>query len=392
MARIRAKLTKKGIDALQAPPPGTKCYTVTDTEDDGLRLRVFESGKKRFALEYRRGAAVRWYTFGTYGDMTIDQARKEASALRARIAKGFDPADAKARDRVAPTFGEFADRWLERAKTRKKPASIRNDELLLRLYLKPAFGRRKVRDVRRADVEQLRDKLKDKTTTANRVLALASTIFNAAEAQDERDQNTNPCRHVERYRERKVERPLTVDELQALWATLATSNEAPAAVAAIRLLVLTGLRCGEVLALRWNDVDTEGARLHLRDSKTGARRVVLSAEAVELLDSLPRTAEHVFPGGKAGEPLADLTHPWVRIRRAAGLEGVRLHDMRHNFASAGIAAGLSLPEVGKLLGHRSVATTQRYAHLIEQYERQATARVAANITAAIKAPRLKVVK
>lgn len=397
MKRIRAKLTKRCIDSLD-PPADDDSYIVTDTEDDGLRLRVFASGRKRFALEYRIRGRVRWFGFGWFGDMTVEQARVEASKLRSRILGGFDPVEAKAIERVEPTFAEYAARWMTRAKLRKKPSSQRNDEMLLRLYLLPTFGRRKIRGVTRSDMSRLRDSLAGKKTTANRVLALASTIFNAAEADDERDANSNPCRHVQHFKERRVERPLTDGEIANLWSVLDTSDETQAAVAAIRFLLLTGLRCGEALALRWDDVDIGGARLRLRDSKTGPRKVLLSPPAARFLEDLPRGSVFVFPGkptpGPDPEerPLADLTHPWQRIRAVANLGGVRLHDLRHTFATKAIAASITLEHLGPLMGHRNIATTQRYAHLLEATERRATDTVGAALAGAIATPPAKLEK
>jgi integrase len=375
MKRVRHKLTKRLIDSLPAPPDGVRSYIVSDTEDDGLRLRVFKSGAKVFALEYRtRGGRVRWYSFGQHPDLSIAEARRRASTLRVQIREGFDPVDAAAVTRTAPTFSECAARWVERSKVHKKPSSRRNDELLLRLYLLPRFGKRKIRDLSRQDVQRLQDELSGKKTTANRCQALLSTILNYAEAIEEREPNSNPCRLVKHYKERRVERALTLDELAHLWEVLDSSTEQPSAVAAIRFLALSGLRCGEVLALRWDDVDITGKRVQLRDSKTGPRKVLINEPAVALLDSLPRASASVF-AGRGGTAIADLTHPWQRVREQAGLPDVRLHDLRHSFASLGIAAGLSLPEVGKLLGHRSVATTHRYAHLLETAERAASDRL-----------------
>ena len=185
---------------------------------------------------------------------------------------------------------------------------------------------------------------------------------------------------------------MTNEEIASLWAVLDTINEAPAAVAAIRFLLLTGLRCGEALALRWSDVDIEGGRLKLRDSKTGPRKVLLSPVAAALLESLSPVGEFVFPGkptqGPDSEerPLADLTHPWQRIRKVAGLVGVRLHDLRHTFATQGIAHGITLEHLGPLMGHRNIATTQRYAHLLEATERRATDTVGAALAVAIATP------
>ena len=380
MQRIKAKLTKRSVDAFD--PPNDGAYIVSDTEDDGLRLRVFASGKKKFAVEYRIGNRVRWHTFGTYGPMTVEQARTRYKKLWRGVERGEDPTEIKLSERAQPTFAEYAARWVERSRAWKKPASLRNDELLLRLHLTPAFGWQKLRAIRKTDLSRLHGALAHKKTTANRAMALASTIFNAAEEDEERDRNSNPAAGVVHFKERRIERALTPDEVGRLWAVLDSSTEAPAAVAGIRFLLLTGLRCGEALALRWADIEVMGARLQLRDSKTGARRVLLSAPAVEFLQTLPRTSEFVFPG-KAGHPLADLTHPWQRTRKLAGLEGIRLHDLRHHFASVAISAGLSLEHLAPLMGHTNVATTRRYAHLLEDAERRATDTVGAAMALAI---------
>ena len=224
---------------------------------------------------------------------------------------------------------------------------------------------------------------------ANRVLALLSKVFNLAERWGLRPDGSNPCRHVERYPEKRRERYLSAEELARLGEVLTeverASEEPASAIAAIRLLILTGCRRNEVLSLRWEEVDFERSLLLLADSKTGRKAVPVGAPTLALLAELPRLEgnPHVLPGEKAGAHFVGLAKVWQRIRKQAGLEDVRVHDLRHSFASVGAGAGLSLPIIGKLLGHTQAATTQRYAHLAADPVRQAADRISEEIAAAM---------
>jgi integrase len=214
-------------------------------------------------------------------------------------------------------------------------------------------------------------------------------MLNLAERWGLRPDGSNPCRHVERYREAKRERFLSEAELGRLGAALAAGEqsgaEEPAVVAALRLLVFTGCRMGEVLNLRWADVDLERRCLNLADSKTGARTVTLNAPALEVLAGLERRSEWVIPGRDPRQPLVNLAKPWGRIRDAAKLEGVRVHDLRHSFASVAAGSGHSLLIIGGLLGHRQPTTTKRYAHLSDDPLRAASEAVGERIAAALAA-------
>jgi integrase len=194
---------------------------------------------------------------------------------------------------------------------------------------------------------------------------------------------------VERYRERKVERFLSEDELGRLGRALAQADRdgtpSPASVAAIRLLVLTGMRLGEVLTLRWENVDLKRSLIQLHDSKTGPKLIPLNAPAVEVLRGLDRRGSPwVIPGSRPGAHLVNLSKPWARIRAAARLEAMRLHDLRHSFASIGVGTGLGLPIIGKLLGHTQAATTQRYAHLADDPLRQASEAIGRRLSEALE--------
>jgi integrase len=248
---------------------------------------------------------------------------------------------------------------------------------------------------------------------ANRVLALISAVWNWAARRDEVAARANPCQGIERYPERGRERFLTTDELARLGAALAegeaiglpydideTKPKAkhapkadkrrvkldPFAVAAVRLLILTGARLREILDARWQHVDIERGVIFLPDSKTGKKPVYLSAAALSILAALPRIEgnPHIIAGAKEGAPRADLKKPWAAVTKAAGLEGVRLHDLRHSFASIGAGASMGLPVIGKLLGHSQAATTHRYAHLDADPLRRAANTIGATIAAAME--------
>jgi integrase len=236
----------------------------------------------------------------------------------------------------------------------------------------------KVKAVTRVDIAQLHNAMRQTPGAANRTLALLSKMLNLAEKWGLRLDGTNPCRHVEKYPERKLERFLTADELARLGETLLqaeqTRTELPSALAALRLLLFTGCRLSEILTLRWDYVDLDAKCLRLPDSKTGAKTVYLSEPALEVLNSIERTSGNPFviAGARPSSHLINLRKPWGRIRAKADLPDVRIHDLRHSFASVAVAGGLSLPTIGALLGHSQPATTHRYAHLAGDPLREAT--------------------
>jgi integrase len=311
---------------------------------------------------------------------------------------------------VALTVAELCERYLEEhARVHKRSRSVEEDERNIRNHLKPLLGLRRVGEVTRADVEHAIRAVREGKTArdektrrhgrrivrggpvaANRTLALLRTMFNLAERWGLRPDHSNPCRHVKKFPERNRERFLTRDELvrlgEALAEAEASGRESPAAIAALRLLLFTGCRVSEILGLRWAHVDFERGCLRLPESKTGAKVVHLAAPALKVLQGVPRRGRnpYVFRSSRPGKRLADLKGPWHRIRNAAELPDMRLHDLRHSFASVGAAAGLSLPMIGKMLGHKQAATTQRYAHLASDPVKQAVETVAGTIAGVLK--------
>jgi integrase len=214
-----------------------------------------------------------------------------------------------------------------------------------------------------------------------------SKMFNLAEQWGLRPDGSNPCRHIERFTEHKRERMLSPAELGRLGDALAAYTGSPYPVAAIKLLVFTGARLGEVRGLRWNWIDLERGEARLPDSKSGAKTLHLPPPALAVLTALPRLDNnpHVIVGQKVGAALANLEKPWRAIRNTAGLDDVRLHDLRHAFASVAASSGMGLPIIGKMLGHSQAQTTHRYAHLASDPVKAAAAAVAEKIAAAMGA-------
>jgi integrase len=242
-------------------------------------------------------------------------------------------------------------------------------------------------EIRRAHISALHGNIKA-PGAANRALSVVSAILNWASAEhDDLELPSNPAKRIRRNPERGCERFLTSEEFARLGGTLREGRTIldPFAVAAIRLLIFTGARLREILHAKWEHIDFERNILFLSDSKTGRKPIYLSAPALAVLATLPRIQDnpHLIPGRKAGEPRESLDRPWAAIRKAAGLEGVRLHDLRHSFASVGAGASFGLPIIGKLLGHSQAATTHRYAHLDADPVRRAAETIAATIAAAM---------
>jgi integrase len=290
---------------------------------------------------------------------------------------------------------ELCDRYLdEHARPHKKPSSVEEDRRNIEKHVKPMLGSRKVASVTVADVQRLHRGMRDRPIAANRTLALLSKMFNLAEKWRLRPEHSNPCRHVEKYPEHQIHRPLTVLELARLAKVLREAETAeppeaaenPRAVAALRLLMFTGMRRNEALRLTWADVDLDAGVLRLADSKTGAKVVRLNGAAREVIAAQePMVGNpYVFPSPVIpGAPLYDIKGVWRRIRELAGLGDVRLHDLRHNFAAAAAAGGLSLHQIGQLLGHRNPSTTARYSDLVDDAAARAAEQVGEALTRAM---------
>jgi integrase len=387
---MRGKITKRSVDALNLTAGGVEAV-LWDTELKGFGVRVQRGGAKSYVLHYRagtgRGAPLRKLTIGRHGSpWAPEQARADAKRLLGLVAQGKDPAGAKAEANVAPIVDELAARFLdEHVEAKRNASTAREYRRLLEHVILPAIGKRKVADVTRREVERLHQTRRETPTEANRAVACLSTMFNIAERWGLRPDGSNPCRHVEKYPQRRRERFLSAEELARLGDALAVYDGSPYAVAAVKLLVFTGARLGEVLGLRWEWIDFERGEARLPDSKTGAKTLHLPPPALAVFANLPRIDgnSHVIAGAKEGASLVNLEKPWRVIRAMAGLDDVRLHDLRHAFASVAASSGMGLPIIGKMLGHTQAATTARYAHLASDPVKAAAAAVAGKIAAAM---------
>ena len=388
MARIQGgKIRQRTVDRLSANERDTIFW---DGDLPGFGVRVYPSGTKVYVVQTRgQGRSLR-ITLGRHGALSADEARRQAARLVARIKTWDEPAA------VAPiravTVAELAGRYLrEHVAVRCKPKTRVLYEAVVRRHLVPALGDTAVAAVRREQVASLHFRLRETPYAANRAVELLARILDVAAEEGLRSPAAgNPARSVEKYRARRYERFLSEEEFRRLGRVLdaaeaGAGGASPAAIAAVRLLVLTGCRRSEILGLRWEHVDLGAGELRLRDSKTGARLVPLSPAAAEAIASLPRAAGNpwVIPGRNPGAPLKNLQYPWEILRARAGLEDVRIHDLRHSFASRALAIGESLPMIGELLGHRRVRTTARYAHLAREAVKASASRVAESIGADI---------
>ncbi|MGE4483207.1 tyrosine-type recombinase/integrase [Acidocella sp.] len=382
------KLTIRTIEALETRPSN---YIVFDDQLPGFGIRVMPSGRRFFLVQYRRHGRTRRIMIGQYGPITAEVARQQAMSLLGQArGGGDDPAAVRDAIRQSTTLPQLGERFLkEHVAVRCKPTTQAEYERSVRLFINPFFGSQRVRSVTEADVAELHGGLSHIPYQANRTLGVLSKMMNLAETWGLRDRHTNPCDAIERYPEKKRERFLSLAEVQALGTALAdgeaTGGESIYTVAAFRLLLLTGCRLSEIQTLQWAHVHLAEAELRLPDSKTGAKTVHLGNVAVDLLHVLPHVKDnpYVIAGAKKGEHLTDLQKPWRRIRKAAGLEDVRIHDLRHSFASGGLAVGEGLPMIGKLLGHTQVQTTARYAHLAADPIKAAADRISARLGAAL---------
>lgn len=390
---MQGKITKRAVDGLRVPEAGEA--VLWDSEIKGFGVRIQRGGAKTYILQYRagsgRGVPLRKYTIGRHGSpWTVTNARTEARRVLGLVASGKDPAALKTAKREAETVADLAKDFLTKhLETKRKARTIEEYRRLLDKIILPSLGKRKVRDVARAEVAKLHHGLREAPYEANRVLAVLSKMFALAEAWGLRDAAAgNPARGIEKYPEQKRERMLSAEELGRLGDALRAYQEAggsPYVAGAVGLLVFTGARLSEVLGLRWEWIDFERAEARLPDSKSGAKTIHLPAPAMAVLASLVRldANPHVIMGMKPGMPLVNLEKPWRAIRSMAGLHDLRLHDLRHAFASIAASSGMSLPIIGKMLGHTQAATTARYAHLASDPVKAATASVADKIDQAM---------
>jgi len=367
------KITKRSVDALSTK---TRDYFYWDTQIPGFGVRVSPKGRKTYTVQYRIGGRTKRVSLGVHGAITPDQARELARRNLGDIARGEDPSGQIRRDRRAPHMSALCDRFIEEyVPVRCKPSTQREYKRCCDIFIRPKIGAMRIQDITRPDIATIHHDLRDKPYQANRVLGVLSKMFNLAEVWGLRPDGSNPTRHVQKYKEIKRERYLDPDEIETLWNVLDQAvledTETIHVTSAFKLLLLTGCRLSEIQKAKWSWI--HGNTLLLPDAKTGPRRVMLSKSALEVIAALPRLPgnPHLIAGKVEGQYATDLQKPWRRIRKTANIEDVRIHDLRHTYASLAAATGHSLHTIGKLLGHTQAQTTHRYAHLADTVTRNA---------------------
>ena len=382
------KITKHLVEAAEIRE---KTHTITDSQIPGFGIRIMPGGTRTYVVMYRAGGRRRRMVLGHHGVTTPEQARTSAINILARVRNGEDPAASRQGGGHIVTVADLAERFdEEHIAVRLKLRTAKEYRRNLRLFVVPALGRLKVADVTRTDVARLHHEFRDTPYQSNRNLEIVSKMFNLSEMWGLRSDGSNPCRHVKKFKEEKRERYLSADELGRLGEVLRQCEqegiESASEINLIRLLMLTGCRLSEIQTLKWDYVDFENRALHLPDSKTGVKIVHLGPPALKVLIGIERIEENpwVITGKVGNTHLQEPQRPWRRIRKRAGLDDVRIHDLRHTFASVAVSGGQGLPMIGKMLGHTQVQTTARYAHLATDPVKQATADVSASIEAALE--------
>jgi integrase len=405
------RVSKRSVDALVCPPQKDRIF-LWDDALSGFGVAAFPSGKKTYVAQFRKDGRSRRVAIGNHGRLTPEEARSQAKKMLGQVEQGADPVDERRKARAVRTLREVADEFMQaHVEAKRKQHTKENYRAILDRQILPAIGNKRIVDLRLYDVTQLHRRLSKAPYAANRAVAIVSSIWNWAAKSGEVVFADNPAKGVERFPERKRERFLTREEFGRLgdalreaettglpWTvdeTVPTAKHIPKAErrtridehasGAIRLLILTGARLREILHAKWESVDLERGVIFLADSKTGAKPVYLSAAAQEVLASLKHIEgnPYIIPGAGADAPRADLKKPWAAVTGSAGLEGVRLHDLRRSFASFGAGASLGLPIIGKLLGHSQPATTARYAHLDADPMHRAVDTIGSTISAAM---------
>ena len=392
----------------------------------GFGLKVTPKDRRVFIVQFWSPTASnvkRRITLGAYGVLTVDQARAAALAVLGSVASGEDPAAGAGAQKAANRDANVATvsaEYLAEVEAKLKPRTADEYRRLFKAYIVPAIGKKAVNAVEAKDVSAIHMAHKDQPYQANRILQLLKTFLYWSELRGYRPAGANPCRHVMKFPERSSERFLTIEEVGRLGAALDVAERVglppapkhrkhprtaatkkhrpkaadtpfpanPFAVAVVRFLLLTGWREQEALTLRWSALDFERGFATLEDTKTGKSHRPVGAPALALLSELPRLegSAFVFPGARADRPLREIRRLWYAARHAAGLDDVRLHDLRHTVASFAVASGHSLYLTGKLLGHARPETTQRYAHLADDARRVTADSVLTSIAAALRPP------
>lgn len=376
---VAQELARIGLEAVSRSPERARS-TVFITALPGFGVRSYPSGRRVYIVQRRITGRMRTVTIGNAAVMTEAVARDLASRILLRCQVGENPADARTAVRSAPAFSAFLDEYWRRMSRQWKPRTIETHNGYRRLHLDGAFTGKFIDQIETADVAKWLARLTDRSGpgAANRCLSILSAMMRKAEDWGYRPEGSNPCAGVRANRRRRCERFLSDQELARLGHALRKAETThPVHAAAVTLILLTGCRKSEIVDLRWSEV--KGNRLLLADSKTGARTVWLGNEARAILSRIGRArpADQVFR--LRARSRGALDNFWRAVRAEAALSDVRMHDLRHSFASFAARRAETLPMIGKLLGHQKTSSTARYAHLDDTSAQHASERVGALI-------------
>ena len=375
---MAAKITKRFLEAAQ---PKDKAYEIWDSEIKGFHVIVLSSGRKTFYFRYYDlFKKNQRFKIGLFGNLSCEEAREVAKGLAGDVAKGQDPKKDKETRRQTEqhsskmSFAKFFDIYTQKHRlVHHKPSTFKAHEYTVQRYILPFFYDKKLEDIVTQDILRFKDFLGKVPGTYNKCFGLLHNAFKLAELWGYRPKNTNPCSGIQKHTDRKMQRFLREEELLRLEKVLEaeenSNTRSPYILGIIRMLMYTGCRRGEILTLKWEDVHMEDSYIQLKDSKTGARIVPLNGPAKRILGAARKQSDnpYVFCGGKNGNShVVNVEKAWQVIRHKADLNDVRLHDLRHSFASFAIKKGLDLYKVAKLLGHKNIHTTTRYAHLARE--------------------------
>lgn len=379
------KISKRTVETLE---PQDKDVDHFDEDLKGFGVRVRPSGRRTYFVMMRHKCVMRRFTIGSHGAVTAEAARMKAKQIISDLAIDKNPTEVEEAVRNSVTVRSLGERFIEEyLPCHLKPSTQGEYKRCVEIFINPEIGTMKLVSVERTDIAKIHHQLRHIPYQANRVLGVLSIMFNLAESWNLRPQFSNPCRGVRKYKEKKRERFLNREELRKLGEALRVEEEfAPSAVACLRLLLLTGCRLGEIQTLKWSYLDLDSCLAFLPDSKTGRKTLYLGSVAVKLLKSIPRQKHnpYVIAGDIEGHNLTDMQKPWRRIRKLAELPDVRIHDLRHTFASSGVALGQGLPIIGKLLGHSQPQTTARYAHLAASPALEVADKISENLATSLE--------
>ncbi|MEM8970609.1 MAG: site-specific integrase [Pseudomonadota bacterium] len=361
-----------------------------DTVLSGFGVRR-QGGAPVYFLQTRVAGRLRWFSIGKHGAWTVDTARKEAQRLLREISAGNDPRSQAKQNANRPTIAEASVEFMATHGKTLKERTRGEYQTLLDNFIVKKLGKTLVTDVTRADAIKFHTELEATPYRANFALRVLSKMMSWCEEMGYRTLGSNPCQRIKKFKEQKRQTFLSMEELvrlgDALHEVEEEGSESVYGIAAIRLYLLTGCRKNEILPLLWTEVDLGKHRLNLNDSKTGEKVVELNPDAVEVLAAIPRVASnpYVIVGAKEGHHLVAIQDVWERVRARARLENVRLHDLRHSFASfVADDPDANLIKLGKLLGHTNPQTTARYAHLFKDQQSALNDRTGSRIGQGLK--------